>query len=175
MKVGQAIRTAIGYETRVRDLYLEAARQATDETGRRVLGLLAEEEQGHLDYLEQMLKRWQDRAQPDGVVDDGPHSRLPSAERVRNSFEKLKNLRVEKPAEQRKGEVEILKRVLQAELETSRFYKSTVEQLDERGRKLFEPFIDIEEGHVAIVQAQIDSLTGLGFWFDVQEFDLEAG
>ena len=27
----------------------------------------------------------------------------------------------------------------------------------------------------AMVQAQIDSLSGMGFWFDFMEFDLEAG
>ncbi len=174
--MGQAIEAAIGYETRVRDLYLEASRKATDDTGRRVLELLAEEEQGHLDFLEDLRKRWTDSAPPEqGVLPPAPKSHLPSAERVRKSVERLKELEVGKPAAERRGEIEILKRVLQAELETSSFYKKTVEQLDEDGRRLFEPFIDIEDGHVAIVQAQLDSLTGLGYWFDVQEFDLEAG
>jgi hypothetical protein len=33
----------------------------------------------------------------------------------------------------------------------------------------------IEDGHVAIVQAELDSVTQMGFWFDYREFDLEAG
>ena len=36
-------------------------------------------------------------------------------------------------------------------------------------------FLGIEQGHQAIVQAEIDALSGLGFWFDFQEFNLEAG
>ncbi len=32
----------------------------------------------------------------------------------------------------------------------------------------------IEDGHLAIVQAQLDSVQGMGFWFDIAEFRLEA-
>jgi peptide deformylase len=39
---------------------------------------------------------------------------------------------------------------------------------------MFARFLEIEEGHARIVQAEIDTLTGMGFWFDVQEFRLEA-
>jgi hypothetical protein len=45
-------------------------------------------------------------------------------------------------------------------------------QADER--RLFARFVEIEEGHEAIVQAEIDALTGLGYWFDFQEFRLEG-
>jgi hypothetical protein len=50
-----------------------------------------------------------------------------------------------------------------------------VTELDAAGRELFSHFLEIEQGHQAIVQAEIDALTGLGFWFDFAEFKLEAG
>jgi hypothetical protein len=34
-------------------------------------------------------------------------------------------------------------------------------------------FLEIEDGHLAIVQAQLDSVQGMGFWFDIAEFRLE--
>jgi hypothetical protein len=34
--------------------------------------------------------------------------------------------------------------------------------------------LEIEEGHVSIVQAELDSVQGLGYWFDVPEFALES-
>lgn len=40
---------------------------------------------------------------------------------------------------------------------------------------MFRHFLEIEDGHTAIVQAEIDALEGNGFWFDFAEFDLEAG
>jgi len=35
--------------------------------------------------------------------------------------------------------------------------------------------VEIEDGHVAIVQAEMDSLTGNGWWFDTFEVQLEGG
>ncbi|MFH1865645.1 MAG: hypothetical protein ABIK85_07155 [Candidatus Eisenbacteria bacterium] len=40
--------------------------------------------------------------------------------------------------------------------------------------KLDQRFLEIEEGHLALVQAQIDQATGSGYWFDVREFTLEG-
>ena len=34
--------------------------------------------------------------------------------------------------------------------------------------------LEIERGHLALVMAQIDELTGTGYWFDTQEFNLEG-
>jgi len=72
-------------------------------------------------------------------------------------------------------ELEMLKRALAVEEETGDFYKKMVRELDATGRKFFERFVEIEEGHYAIVQAEIDALQGNGFWFDFMEFNLDAG
>ena len=48
-----------------------------------------------------------------------------------------------------------------------------VDTLGEEGKQLFKPFLAIEEGHIAIVQAELDYLSHTGYWFDFQEFDLE--
>jgi rubrerythrin len=70
-------------------------------------------------------------------------------------------------------EFESLKKALDVERETSAFYKKMVATLDDDGRRLFERFVEIEEGHVAIVQAEMDLVSGTGFWFDTAEFSLE--
>ena len=38
---------------------------------------------------------------------------------------------------------------------------------------MFARFLEIEDGHVAIVQAELDFISDNGFWFDFQEFDME--
>jgi hypothetical protein len=43
------------------------------------------------------------------------------------------------------------------------------------GQNLFSRFLEIEDGHAAIVQAEMDSVNQSGFWFDLKEFDLEVG
>ena len=45
--------------------------------------------------------------------------------------------------------------------------------LEPRHKALFERFLEMENGHVAIVQAEIDALAGHGHWFDFMEFSLE--
>ena len=57
MTVEEAIKTAIEYETRIRDLYLEALEAATDENGKRIFKLMADEEQHHLNYLNTKLTK----------------------------------------------------------------------------------------------------------------------
>jgi hypothetical protein len=50
-----------------------------------------------------------------------------------------------------------------------------VSEMAEERRPLFARFLEIEEGHVAIVEAEIDAVSGAGFWFGIQEFDIETG
>jgi len=170
MKVEQAITTAIEYENRVRDTYVEAARTATNEKARTVFQTLADEEQGHVDYLEHCLATWK----KGGVLDArGLTTSIPRPEVIREGVERLKQKLGAEPAEG--PEVEMLQRALAVEVETSNFYKEMVSVLAPEHTPLFARFLEIEEGHQAIVQAEIDTVTGLGFWFDVQEFDLEAG
>jgi rubrerythrin len=72
-------------------------------------------------------------------------------------------------------EVEYLRRALTAEKETSAFYRRMVSEMAEERKPLFARFLEIEEGHVAIVEAEIDAVSGAGFWFGIQEFDVEKG
>lgn len=72
------------------------------------------------------------------------------------------------------SEQKILRQALAAELETSAFYRRMVEEVEADGRPLFKRFMEIENGHVAIVEAEIDSVSGLGFWFGHKEFDMDG-
>ena len=72
------------------------------------------------------------------------------------------------------AELQTLKKALDVELETSNFYKKMVKELPAEGQELFARFVEIEEGHLAIVQAELDYASGTGFWFDFMEFNLEG-
>ena len=50
-----ALGWALAYETRVRDIYRQGAEGASDAVAEQVLSILADEEQQHIDYLEQLL------------------------------------------------------------------------------------------------------------------------
>ena len=98
---------------------------------------------------------------------------VPSKERIAAGRQQVaKSMRGSRPAT---SEVEHLQRALAAEKETSAFYQRMVAELSGERQRLFARFLEIEEGHVAIVQAEIDAVSGSGFWFDMKEFDLEKG
>ncbi len=173
MNLEEAIKTAIEYETRVHDLYAEAAEQATDAVGKRVLGVLADEERGHLAYLESRLIEWQRTGH---VSDVELVSVLPSKESIEEGFAKLRQrMEPRAPSPGMDAELELLGRALNVEIETSNYYERMVGEMSGEGRRLFERFLEIEQGHQAIVQAEMDSVSGMGFWFDHQEFALEGG
>jgi rubrerythrin len=169
MTLERAIQTAIEYETNVRDLYQDAAGKATEEVGKKIFAVLAKEEQGHLDYLMFRFDEWE---RTGTIESPALATLLPSREQIAAGLEKLG-----KTIETKDWSVELdlLRKALHAESTTGEFYKQMVAELDTAGQKLFRPFMEIEDAHYDLVQAQIDALNGMGFWFDFMEFDLEAG
>jgi rubrerythrin len=171
MTVEEAIRTAMEYEARVRDVYAEEAGKATDPAARRVLSLLSREEQGHLDYLIARMRDWTATGQVSLAT---LATLIPSGERL---AEAAKNLgqRMAMTQAERASALVTLRKAEAAERATAAWYHKVVDELAGATEKaMFARFLEIEEGHAAIVQAEIDSVTGLGFWFDVPEFQLEA-
>jgi rubrerythrin len=171
MTIEEAIKTAIVYEKKVHATYEAAVKRAEDETAKKVFRTLAEEERGHIAYLESRLMEWQKDGQ---LSAEKLRTVLPSSERIKAGLSRLRS-----KVTQRKGshaaELDSLRQALAAEDETSTFYVRMVKELPEEGQNLFSRFLEIEDGHAAIVQAEMDSVNQSGFWFDLKEFDLEVG
>jgi rubrerythrin len=171
MTIEESIKTAIVYEKKVQATYAAAAKKAEDATAKKVFMTLAEEEQGHVTYLESRLMEWQKEGR---LSDQKLRTVLPSGERIAAGLKRLRS-----QVAQRKGshaaELDSLRQALAAEDETSTFYRRMVGELPAEGQTLFSRFLEIEDGHAAIVQAEMDSVTQSGFWFDLKEFDLEVG
>ena len=166
MTLEEAIKTAIDYETKVRDVYLDNVSDITDETGQRVFKTLGDEEQGHLDYLNSRLAEWQ---QTGKVSFSKLETVVPAREVIEKGVKKLDDHMSERDFG---TEREMLRKALLLEQETSDFYRKMVTELGENGT-LFQPFLEIEEGHEAIVQAELDYLERTGTFFDFKEFGLE--
>ncbi len=71
-------------------------------------------------------------------------------------------------------EKRILGRALKAEIDTSDFYRRMAAEMDRPAREMFARFLEIEEGHIDVVQAQLDYLGGSGYWLEFKEFDMEG-
>ena len=167
MTLEEAIQMAIEYEIKVRDLYLEAAHQANDPVGKRVYSALGEDEKNHIAYLENRLKHWRDSGE---LVVEKLTSAIPSREKIEKEMGRLKT---HMSREDRNNEKQMLSKALSAEIETSNFYRRLVGEMPEESRAMFQRFQEIEDGHIAMVQAELDYLSHTGYWLDFKEFDME--
>jgi len=170
MDLKEALTTAIRYETEVHEHYTRGADEILDPRGKKVFATLAGEELGHLAYLNSRLEEWH----RDGRV-SSPElaSIVPGADWIAAARDRVSQAPPGTIAVQ--GELELLKVALGLERQTSGFYRQLVATLPPAERGLFARFLEIEEGHLAVVQAEIDALAGHGTWFDMMEFRLEAG
>ena len=166
----EAIQTAIEFEKKVYKVYADAMDKIDDPVGRKVFKQLSLEEAQHVSYLQHRLDEWQ----ASGRIDVQELATVvPDKERIAEGRKRItRTIQGGKPAS---TEIEYLKNAFAVEKETSDFYRRMVSELSGDGQQLFDRFMEIEEGHVAIVQAEIDSVQGMGFWFDMMEFDLEGG
>lgn len=168
MTIEEAIRTGIEYELEVRHVYSEAAKKFKDPVARKIFTVLADEEDRHVMYLESRLEEWEKSG---AVTAAALETAIPSKDAIDGALAKL----TKRMAEQDYGvELEMLKKALSLEIDATNFFKQMVAELKDEEQKLFARFVEIEQGHEAIVQAEIDALTGLGFWFDYAEFRLES-
>jgi rubrerythrin len=171
MTIEEAIRTAIEFENKVHQTYVRATKRAQDATARKVFSTLGTEEEGHVAYLQSRLAEWQ----KGGCLSaEKLKTILPSAERIKAGLARLRSQVAERKGNH-EAELDSLRQALAAEEETSAFYVQMVRSLPAEGQELFSRFLEIEEGHAALVQAEIDNVNQMGFWFDLKEFDLELG
>ena len=96
---------------------------------------IAKEEQGHLDYLNSRLDEWQKTG---AITIAALDTAIPSRKSIDEGVAKLREKVKGKPSPKFGLELELLKKALDAEVETSNFYKEMVRTLDSDGQKLFD-------------------------------------
>jgi len=167
MELEEALVAAIAYEERIRDVYREGAQAVSDPVGRRVLETLGDDEQKHVDYLEEWLDRWRESGRIEAAkLESAIPPRRVIEEEARKHAHTL-------PGTPRGDEKQILSRALRVEVETSAFYRRMVEEMSGEAAELFAGFLEIEDRHIAAVEAELDYLSGTGYWFGIKEFDME--
>jgi rubrerythrin len=167
MNLEEAITTAVEFETHVSELYRAAMEKSTDSVGKHLFKVLADEELKHLNYLESRL----DELRRTGAITaEELDTALPSEQMIREGVSRLETRITHKD---KRGELQMLGKALEVEQDTTNFYRKMASELSDEGQKVFARFVEIEEGHLAIVQAEIDYLSRTGYWFDIKEFDME--
>ena len=167
MNIEKAIKTAIEYEIRIRDIYLEAVAAVGDEVGKGIFETLGQDEQHHIDYLEHKLAQFQKTG---AIQPEKLESAIPDQASIQQEADKVKAL----AAKDFLGvKQQMLSKALDMEIETSAFYQKLVNELPADARSMFERFLEIENNHIKAVQFELDYMGKTGYWFDFKEFDME--
>lgn len=166
-EIKEAIKAAIQLEKDGRNFFELAAKETQNELGRKMFRKLAADEIRHLQTFQKMFKALADPETWKDLLKEGP-----SRERMPFFANKAKN---RKPAEKGAGEVGALRQALEVERKAIGFFKKTAQEAtDPEASRIFELIAQEEVSHYDLIQAQIDSVTHSGFWFDVGEFQMDG-
>lgn len=168
MDLETAIKSALTFENRIRDLYREAVDRTDDPAGKKIFQTLADDEQRHVDYLDNRLIEWRKQG---SITIERLESIVPDKAAIRKESAALRSTINQ---DSRGLKQQMLSQALTAEIETSRFYKELIDQVSDDYRPMFNRFLEIEDNHVEAVQFELDHLTNTGFWFGFEEFDMES-
>jgi len=177
-EVLQAIEIAMQIEKDGLAFYTEAARQTDDPNGKKMFKSLARDEAAHLRLFEDARQALLERGNwlsPEEVAAISP-KRLdrppifPTGDEIKATLRPRSG-----QAEILERELAALQRGLQAEEDSIVFYSQERDKADDPdGKAMYAYLVEQEEGHRIILQGEYDYLNRTGFWFDIQEFNLEA-
>ncbi len=115
MKLEAAIQSALEFENRIRDLYIEAVARTDEPAGKKIFQTLADDEQRHVDYLENRLDEWQKRGK---ISNEILASMVPDKAAIRKEAAALQS----KISEDARGlKQQMLSQALAMEIENGRF------------------------------------------------------
>lgn len=165
--VREAIKTAIQLEKDGQAFFHQAAKETGNELGKKMFRKLASDEVRHLQTFKKMFQTLTDpRTWKKLLASGSPEKRMP--------FFEQKGAR-RTPAEKGAGELNALQQALEVERKAIAFFKETAQETDDpEAKRIFETIAREEEAHYDLIQAQIDSVTHAGFWFDVGEFQMDG-
>jgi rubrerythrin len=167
--IEEAIRSALEFETRVRDTYAAAVDKVGPPGARSFFEVMVREEQGHIDYLRYREQEWRKA----GILTAEPlPSALASEGWARKASEGMEG---DAGGDARTSVVEHLYAALRLEELVSDHYRELVAGVEHpEAEAMFSHFLEIEDGHIAMVQAEIDFQSGTGIYYDMQEFTLDG-
>ncbi|MCX7836388.1 MAG: ferritin family protein [candidate division WOR-3 bacterium] len=164
--MNEIFQLAINLEKEALISYLRFAQQIAELAGKNLFIRLAMDEFEHIEILEKEQKYFEKEKSFKDVE-------IPKTE-IEKTLPYLKPSLPKKRKVSDLNELNILQMALELEKKAIEFYQNQVkESQDEIIKKIWQRLKEIEEGHYKLIQAEIDSLTKTGFWFDFREFSLE--
>ncbi len=163
------LKTALEYEKKIRDLYTTAISIIDDERGKTIFRTLADEEQSHIDFLEQSIEQLKN---DEKLIYDQLTTSIPDTEFILKSIESMKI----KIPEQMLGDIkQVLSSALKLEVETTEYYQQAFESTDGDIKTVMGKFVEIEQRHTDVVRFELDYASHNGFWLGFPEISMEVG
>jgi rubrerythrin len=165
-KTAQAMKTAIEMEKSGHRFFTEASNKVRNEAGRRVFARLAQEEMVHLKTFEKIFDEVSGGTEwKEALRSVAPGERVPYFDDARKQF-KTDDMSIE---------MQYLKRALDLEREAMAFFEKAMGEAESpEAREIFRRIYEEEKLHYDLIQAEIDSVDGSGFWFDIPEFKMDG-
>lgn len=164
----QALQIALDTEKKGYQFYKIAARSTSDPEGRQVFEHLAKDEIEHMGVFATLYRSltndepWMTYEEAVARFGETPSDQVIFPEVSEDGIQENFN------------DLEALREALQFEEKAVRFYKQQLEASEEeKAKSFYKSLIEIEKGHVKIIQAELDSLTNAGIWLGYQEISLE--
>ena len=165
-RLEDALDQAIRLEAEIGQVYRRLQAGVASAAARRVFEILASEEDDHLAYLEAR----RDELRRQGRIDA---TEPPECRWQRPTRRQLEEQACLAATEDRDGEIAALEQAERLERTAIELYERLARHLPLEQAALFQGFLEREKVHLDLVQAELDAVSGQGFWFELQEFDLE--
>jgi len=165
MKAVDALKLAIERERGANKFYRQAADVAEDPDGKRMFNWLAKEEARHLAKLRQQLKsvlenKWLEWKRATAPIDK---TEFPSPSEASGTISASA------------GERDALRQAIKSEQEAIAFYKEAEDSTpDLRGKAMFKSLAREEEGHLALLEEELQWITKSRKYFTLHRFSLSG-
>ncbi|MGD8353206.1 MAG: ferritin family protein [Pseudomonadota bacterium] len=163
----EALQLALDTEKKGYRFYKIAANSSKDPKGKEVFEHLAKDEVEHMAVIATVFE---------SITNNEPWMTYEEAMEKYGETPPEKIIFPDVPEEPQEdfSDVKALEEALDFEKKAVVFYTAQAESSEEDQAKAFyHSLIEIEEGHVQIIQAELDSLMGAGIWLGFQEISLE--
>ena len=163
----KALKTAIEIEDNGLLNFLKFARQTKDTTGKNMFIRLAMDEHEHRRIIEKQLTN---------LMEGKP---LLKIEIPKSEIEQVAPTIREKQQRTRGEsgllEIDALNTALDLERKAAKFFRDHAKLVsDPEAKALFIRLAEWEDAHFDIIQAELDSIQGTGFWFGIPEFQMDG-
>jgi rubrerythrin len=163
----KALKTAIEIEDNGLLNFLKFARQTKDTTGKNMFIRLAMDEHEHRRIIEKQLTN---------LMEGKP---LVKIEIPKSEIEQVAPTIREKQQRTRGEsgllEIDALNTALDLERKAAKFFRDQANLVnDPEAKALFIRLAEWEDAHFDLIQAELDSIQGTGFWFGIPEFQMDG-